>query len=252
MNLATRFASRLTLGAAALLIAGTALAATKLPPVRVPIGQGAAVTSIRIGPAAARSTCTLGVTDPAAYIIDYIYPPADAYYTLLDPASCTACNTPAVSVTTAHVYLNFPAPCTQLVSVGIYGALGDATCYSPDPNTVLCPPFTAALSPTVAGNYNFSIAIPGGCCVSGPAFLKIEFMPFGAGCNTSTTWPRLITTADCSLSCMSWNIYPGGGPDDLCTDIGFPGYPVMNVEADCCASTPTRHHSWGNLKGIYR
>jgi hypothetical protein len=136
--------------------------------------------------------------------------------------------------------------------VGIYGATGDATCYTPDPATVLCAPFTTYLIPPTPGNYNFSIAIPGGCCISQPAFLKIEFVALAAGCNTSTTIPRLITTADCSASCNSWNIYPGGGPDDLCYDIGFPGYPVMNVEADCCASTPTRHDSWGKLKSIYR
>ena len=54
------------------------------------------------------------------------------------------------------------------------------------------------------------------------------------------------------MGCSSWNIFPGGGPDDLCLTIGFPGQPVMALDVDCCNATPTARHSWGTLKSFYR
>jgi hypothetical protein len=251
-----RDASRLlfsVLLGAMVLGASAASAGTKPAPHATALGQGPAISGAFVGPTTAQSTCTLGVTGAPAFIVDYLYPPNDAYYTLLDPASCTACSAPAVNAVAAHVVLNFRGACALPVSVGIYGATGDVACYTPDPNNVLCTPFTVSLAPTAAGNYDFSIPFPNGCCISQPAFLKIEFLAFTPGCDAATSWPKLITTSDCSMACSSWNIYPGGtGPDDLCMTVGFPGQPVMRLDVDCCNITPTAKHSWGNLKSIYR
>jgi hypothetical protein len=251
MQLAPRLSLPVTLAALAL-TAATALAAIKPAPVVEPIDQGAAITSVKLGTTSVLATCTLGVTGTPYYLVNYLLPPNDAYYTFIDPASCSACGSGIVNALTAHAYLNFRAVCTQPVSVGIYGAIGDPGCYAPDESNPLCAPFNVTLSPAAAGNYNFSIPIPGGCCISQPAFLKIEFTSTAAGCATSTTIPRLITTASCDLACTSWNVYPGGGPDDLCVDIALAGNPIMNVEVDCCASTPTHNRSWGTLKSSYR
>lgn len=250
MTQVTRLAIRLTL--AALLVGAVAASAgTKPAPQPIAIGSGAQILPASVSPIRTNATCTLGVTDPAAYIIDYIYPPNDGYYTLLDPASCTTCGNGTVTATAAHVYLNFRAACSQNVVVNIVGATGDASCYTPDPSNVLCPAFTATLAPAAAGNYNYSIAIPGGCCISGPCFLGITFPSFGSACATSTTWPRLITTAACDNACYSWNLYSSYA-DDLCYDVGFPGYPVMNLDVDCCASTKAHTKSWGSMKSMYR
>jgi hypothetical protein len=211
---------------------------------------------LRIGPSGAQSICTLGITGSPAFIVNYVFPPNDQYYTLIEPLACAQCAAVgAVTAVTAHVLLNFPAQCSQLVSVGIYGGTPspfDPTCLVPDPNLVICPPFLVNLAPPAPGNYKFSIPMPTGCCITGKAFLKIEFVNLAPGCNTGSTVPRLITTSSCLPGCNSWNIWPGGGPDELCLDIGFPGNPIMNLEVDCCLSTNTHKHSWGTLKSHYR
>jgi hypothetical protein len=229
-----------------------AYAGVKPAPAATPLGQNPSIIHKLVGPTGPQATCTLGVTGAPAFLVDYIFPPNDGYYTLLNPAGCTACSAPAVSAVAAHVFLNIRALCTIPVSVGIYGATGGAACYKPDPNNVLCAPFTVNLTPTALGNFDFSIPIPAGCCISQPAFLKIEFLSLDAACSGTTTIPRLITSADCSMGCSSWNIFPGGGPDDLCLTIGFPGQPVMALDVDCCNATPTLKHSWGSVKSFYR
>src|SRR5207247_163031 len=105
--------------------------------------------------------------------------------------------------------------CTQQISVGIYGGYQDPTrgCLVPDPNVVLCPAQIFNVTPPTTGTFIVGFPIAPGCCISQPAFLKIEFVNLAAGCNTSATVPRLVTTAVCN-GCESWNIYPGGGPDD--------------------------------------
>ena len=154
--------------------ASAAFAGTKAAPEATPLGQNPSITRTLVGPTGPQATCTLGVTGAPALIVDYIFPPNDAYYTLLDPTSCTACSSPAVSAVAAHVMLNIRSLCTLPVSVGIYGATGDAACYTPDPNNVLCAPFTVNLAPSALGNFDFSIPMPAGCCISQPAFLKIS------------------------------------------------------------------------------
>lgn len=247
-------AFRITLAALAL-SATTAFAGPKSAPESTPIGEIPTITGVRIGPASAQSTCILGIVGLPALNVNYLLPPNDQYYTLLDPVECRECRpTNVVTAVTAHVSMNFRAVCSQPVSVGIYGGTPsplDPTCLVPDPNLVICPPFLVNFAPDAPGNYEFFIPMPAGCCITGPAFLKIEFVSAATGCNNVSTYPRLVTTTNC-LPCNSWNIYPGGGPDDLCLDIGFPGNPVMNLEVDCCLSTNTHKHSWGTVKSHYR
>ena len=232
--------------------ASSAFAAHKPIPQSTPLVSGTSIAGVKLGPNSVQSTCTLGVTGAPAYIVNYVLPPNDQYYTLVNPADCAACGGGPVTALDANVYLNFRATCSQTISVGIYGLLPGTACPTPDPNQVLCPPINYTLTPPAPGNYLFTMALPAGCCISGPAFLKIEFVDAAPGCDQSTTVPRLITTADCSAACSSWNIYPAGGPDDLCVDIGFPGQPNMSLDVDCCNSTPTIKHSWGSLKSTYR
>src|SRR5678816_3988123 len=49
-----------------------------------------------VGPRVA-SSCNLGVSSGAAYIVDYLAPPDDAYDTFLDPSQC-ACPSGAVEL----------------------------------------------------------------------------------------------------------------------------------------------------------
>lgn len=256
-----------TLAAVFLLCGLAGAAAGKEPPTSTPLPEsqaghptgspGIIVQGIPIGrmsgtvPSRVTSSCNLGVSTGAAYIVDYLAPPDDAYDTFLDPAQC-ACATGAVELHNAHVLLNFQAGCAQPVRVRIIGATSiGAGCWRPDPGVTLCGPLDYELTPAVPGNYQFNLALPTGCCIQGPAFLEIDFTSAGAGCSTPGTRPRLITTAACN-PCTSWNLY-SDGTDDLCDPfVGFPGNPVMWADGDCCSVVPTTEKSWGRIKILYR
>jgi hypothetical protein len=196
--------------------------------------------------------CELGVLDPPAFIVNYLLPPDDAYYTLIRPSDCTACTGPGgVEVLNINVLLNFPVACTQPVAISVVRAGGDPACRTPIPTDVLCGPIGYNLAPGAAGNFQFTMPLLAGCCITDDAFIVVNFTAAGAGCATSATRPRLITSNVCN-ACVSYNIYPGGGPDDLCTDIGFPGNPNMWAEVDCCNVVPTDRQSWGRMKMLYR
>jgi hypothetical protein len=191
--------------------------------------------------------CQLGVTAAPAYIVSYLYPPNDGYYTLLDPAACGCPGPAGVLLSNAHAILNFPIACTIPVSVAVVAAdLTDPLCPVPAPTQYLCPPVNFNLAPPAAGSYNFTFPLPSGCCITQKAFLVITF----TGAGTCTTLPNLITTDGCT-NCVSYNVYPGGF-DDLCLDIGFPGNPNMYVEAACCDIVPALRGTWGRMKTLYR
>ena len=174
--------------------------------------------------------CQLGITGDPAYYVNYLYPPSDAYYTLLDPGTCGCTGPSGVLLSNAHIMLNFQMACSIPVSVAVVAA--DVT----DP---LCPV-------PVPAQYIFTLPLPSGCCITQKAFLVITF----TGAGTCTTLPRLITIDGCD-PCVSYNVYPGGF-DDLCADIGFPGNPNMYVEAACCDIVPATRGTWGRVKILYR
>ena len=192
--------------------------------------------------------CQLGVTGAPAFLVNYLYPPNDAYYTMLDPAACGACPGPnGVLLSNAHILLNFQMACSIPVSVAVVAAdLTDPLCPVPVPGQYICPVVNYNLAPAAAGNYDFTFPLPSGCCITEKAFLVVTF----TGTGTCTTLPRLITTDGCD-PCMSYNVYPGGF-DDLCADIGFPGNPNMYVEAACCDIVPAMRGTWGRVKTLYR
>jgi hypothetical protein len=232
----------------ALVTSGTTAFAAKPAPVITPLGGAGMDQMIVAPPRYTHTTCTLGEVGTPAYIVDYLLPPDDGYYTLVDPAAC-GCPGNSVLLTNIKILLNFRAACAQPVEISVVGAVGDVACWSPDPTNILCPPSNWQLQPPAPGNYIFTMPILSDCCLSGPAFIVVKFGPFGAGCTTSTTWPRLITTNGCE-SCVSYNIWPGGF-DELCS-VGFPGNPVISSDADCCNTTSTRHGTWGGVKILYR
>jgi hypothetical protein len=192
-------------------------------------------------------TCTLGITDAPVYLVNYLLPPDDEYYTLLDPTACQCTGAGGVLLSAAHIYLNFSAACSIPVTVAVVRAdLTDPLCPKPIPGDYICTPIAYNLAPAAAGNYNFSLPLNAGCCITGKAFVVITF----TGAGSCTTLPKLITSATCN-DCTSYNVYPGGF-DDLCLDIGFPGNPVINVDGACCDVVPAHTGTWGRLKTMYR
>lgn len=212
---------------------------------QIPSGVSLKPMHVGLGGESATTACQLGVLGDPAWVIDYLLPPNDAYYTLINSNDCAGCPS-GVIPTMAHIALEFRAGCAVSVVVGLYGAAGSAACYYPDLGNVLVAPTSYTVTPTAAGLYDLSFALPPAACINGPAFVMVKFMSVGC---SAATYPRLVTTDGCA-PCTSFNYYPGGA-DDLC-DVGFPGNPLMWVDADCCAVVPTLPKSWGSLKVQYR
>lgn len=232
--------------AATALLAASAFAGKPAPQGESVLGKPV----IETGPQHTNSTCTIGVTGAPTWTIPgYILPPNDRYFTLVRSGDCTTCTGPGgVEAQIANVTLNFPVACSVPVEISIVGATGAPACRSVDVTSVLMPPIALNLTAPAPGMYSFSIPLPPGICINGDAFLGVNFVADGA-CATNATRPQLVTTASGS-ACTSYNIYPGGGPDDLVA-IGFPGNPRMNLEVVCCSAVPTEHRSWGQLKIRY-
>lgn len=199
--------------------------------------------------------CQMGIFDPPALVFGYVLPPADDYYTLLDPHQCGACPTGTYQITKAHVLLYWTAPCAIPVTVSIVPAFMNAAgCYVPNPIAPpLCPPTTTTVSDHGLLGDCVDVALPvaSGCCIDQPMFLKIRFDQ--GSCPAGR--PAFCGPASC-VNCRQYNFYPGSPPagDDLCAVLSPQGaYGVdMWVDADCCNATGVHHGSWGTLKTLYR
>lgn len=204
-----------------------------------------AIEKLHFGPTSPQATCVVGEKGAPAFAVNYLLPPSDAYYTLLKINDCPGCSGDILQLNTAHFILQFPTACTIPVSVAIVKSNG-AACPAPIPTGVICAPLTYNVTVPAAGTYDIALPLAGGCCVGQDVFLEVNFLANG----TCITLPRLVTTAVCN-PCESYNVYPGGF-DELCTAIGFPGNPIMNVETVCCLATQGRLGTWGALKLLYR
>jgi hypothetical protein len=191
------------------------------------------------------STCALGVTVPGASYQDYLYPPDDGYYTLLDPAACACSGPDGELLSTAHVQLHFMGNCAIPVRVGIVAAdASDPSCLRPLPGDYVCPPIEYELTGQADGNYDFALPLAADCCVNQKAFLEITFLTAGDCAQP----PWLFVSSLCN-PCISWN-YWGETLTELCGPLA--GNPMMYVDGTCCSVVPAIRHSWGRLKMMYR
>lgn len=196
---------------------------------------------------AVSATCALGVLGPASFPMQYLYPPDDQYFTLLDPAQCACLDPDGALVTAAHVVLDFAEACAIPVRIGIVAAdLSDSQCPAPVVEQYLCPPTDFELTVNEAGEYDFALPLEASCHLTQKAFLMVTFVT-GGDCGS---WPGLmIDTAVCG--CVSYNAWPGSGPpSDLCG--ALPGSPVMYVETTCGGAVPAARRTWGSIKSVPR
>ncbi len=251
-----RYRSVLPLAAVlvALAVAPSFAAKPEPNPMAPPTGPSG---SIQLGSInSAPPLCQMGILPPAANAYGYILPPDDQYYTLLNPGQCPACHNDGYLLTVAHMELFFDAPCQIPVTVSITPAFFNTAngCYEPNP---FAPPICAPVSYVIndGGILNqcvdYALPLPAGCCITGPAFLTIEFDQ-GSCANGR---PAFCGPASCQL-CTQYNYYPGAGfpGDDLCgvlAPFGLTGN-IMYVDAECCSPTSTAPGSWGMLKTLYR
>lgn len=203
--------------------------------------------------------CAIGVVPPGVFNVQFVFPPNDEYHTLLVP-TLDCCVLPGggmgpVALTEAHALLRWPTNCTIQVSVTILGATGPSNCLVPDPNNVICPPTTYQIDGNGADPVTFvaqhDFPLPAGCCIQGPAFLKIDFISNGT-CPPNTNGldaPRLVLDAAAD-PCVSYNFYPGN-PSYFDLSAFFPN-PVMWTNGHCCGATPTIPSTWGSVKSLYR
>ena len=227
--------------------AAPALAAKLAPTTTATVTQPAVPSPQNVSHQAA--ACQLGILPVSNTAFGYILPPDDAYFTLLNPADCSACPG-EMKLTAAHVEHFYPLgelPCSIPVTISIVAAVdqGDG-CYAPNPFEVLCGPQQYVISYPGVDDACVDFSFPLDCpCFTGPVFLAIEYdqgdcpsgRPAFCGQNPCTSGP-----------CKQYNIYPGGN-DDICLAIGR--NITMYADADCCV-VPTLPGSWGMVKTLYR
>jgi hypothetical protein len=198
--------------------------------------------------------CNLGILGPPAVARNYVSPPGDEYYTLIDPATCVDCQSNIRVLTEAHMALKFATPCEIAVSLSIVPAVDlGGGCLAPDRSApALCGPIDDVISDGGVTDQcvDYARSMPALCSIDGPAFLKIEF---GLG-SCLPGRPEFCGLTTCN-NCTQYNFLAGGGTglEDLCAV--FPGplkSIVMNVGSTCSAPTSTAPASWGKLKTLYR
>ncbi len=226
---------------AALCVSADARAERIVPPTRP-----AAPKVTRLPASTRAATCQLGVEGPAAYVVSYVIPPDDQYYTLVDPTEegCEAQH--GVQLVAAHIGVDFPYAFETPVRVGIVRAdLTDPECPVPMPGQYLCPPVTQMLGAPGTGAFDIALPLAGGCTLEEKAFLEITFTEWGDWWEV----PSLLLGGACA-PCTSYNYYPGDDYD-LCT-FGFEGNPIMYVEGSPLSVVPAARGTWGRLKTMYR
>jgi hypothetical protein len=230
------------LGFTLLMIATTSVAAT--PPAEALHGQGPALVS----PAAA--TCIVGPAGPGT---SYTWNVPFSYfhmYDLVRPATCASCPG-AVRLETAKWRLRFPTTCSFTVRLAVVAAGGTSECPLPDTTRVLCPPVLHTISTSGAVDaVDFTMPLPGGCCIDAPAFLQAQIVNHACAWGQTAFW-----LVDGCRPCEEYRTIDSDDFSrfwDLC---GAPGEGFtmrLWAEASCCQPTPTTRTTWGELKAIYR
>jgi len=211
------------------------------------------VTPVDVGtPFLPVQTCKLGETRKlAGFLSGYLLPPDDRYFARLNPAFCFGCREADQIVITAHIVLGFFQTCDIPVEVSVVDGSLDI-CSVPNPNDVLCGPVPFVLHGNGGQYYDFSMAMPDGCCIHHEAFLEIRFVTAGS----CSSFPALGVVAPSCTDCWSYNQNPVFGFTDICADPFWPtdqiGNPVVYAGMGCCTITPNRSPTWGEVKTLYR
>jgi len=208
-----------------------------------PSGARAPLTPDRIEPLPSRAVaparpatlgCAIGETGAAAFVVDDILPPDDAYHVRVRGSECADCSGAAgVWVSAVHVLLEFRVACRQPVEVAIVGPATDLDCAPPDGQRMLCAPVAQTLEAAAPGVHEFVVPLGGPVALGHDNYLRIRFTADGAGCTEAGTRPRLVTDAS-PIACVGWNERDGAVTD--LTELAYPGEPLLWAVADSCLS----------------
>lgn len=214
-------------------VAGTAGAASRKPPVAAglvapaPSGANQALRAMDAG-------CSIGVSGPRSFLIDYLQPPDDAYYLRVSPSSCATCaGAPGVWVSAVSLALEFRVPCSLPVEVAVVDTLADSTCARPNTGRIIAGPWSGTVSAGTAGIHDFTLSLGARVALLRDSYLRITFTADDPACTADGTRPRLVTTSSCR-ACQTWNYYPAD-TTDLCALL-LPGTPVIYAVVDSCVS----------------
>lgn len=230
---------RAALGFALLL--GSSPAGATPPPFDALFGHGTSV----IPPVTA--TCALGPTGPGS---TYTWNVPFAYfhvYELVRPTRCANC-AGAVQLETVKWRLRFPTTCSFVVRLSIVAAGGPAACPYPDTTRMRCSPALHTI--TTAGPMDqVDLAMPVGCCIDEPAFLRAEIVSHACAWGETAFW-----LADHCQPCEEYRAVESDGFSklwDFCQDGS--GFSMrLWADASCCQPTSVGRVNWGTLKAIYR
>lgn len=198
---------------------------------------------------ATTSTCTFGETGSFGLSTFFVSQfPVLSVYELVDAAQCTACGGGPVVLNAVSWQFTYPGQvlCPITFEVSVVGS-DHAACPRPDTTQVLCPPFTYVYAATGGPPHVAVIPLPGGCCVSGQAFVRVTIKDTD-GCGPGML--AFVAHIPCTGPCLAYASFTGGPLDDVCNY--WDGSPQIAVAADCCTGTPTHRPSWGGLRLHYR
>ena len=172
--------------------------------------------------------------------------------------SCAACLAPNVlNIRNASITLAWGSlPCMAHLHVSVVAARGDPACPTPDTTRVLCPAFGFTAVSGVEEYETYAIPFPADCCVSEDAFVLIRFEDLDACRNGTFGGSFIVATNLLCANCEEYVIVANSDPGfaDWCALLGGPDDHSLwiQLDADCCATTPTRPRSWGTIKTLYR
>ena len=173
-------------------------------------------------------------------------------------SACSACPAPQTLIVNSVAFsVRWFSVCSAEAEVSIVGATGPTDCRVPEPTNMLCEPAPFPINGNGDESVEYTVPLPGACCVSGEAY----------------AWVRLIGTGDCPPGpAPGGEFLPGiGAAEPFCSTCRqyvswLPESPSltewcsssghrmlwMRVDADCCGATDAGHRSWGTLKTLYR
>jgi hypothetical protein len=213
--------------------AGPGTAATRKPPVAsglvAPVPPEASHAASTVG-----AGCSIGVSGPRSFLVDYLQPPDDAYYLRVSPSSCATCaGSPGVWISAVSIALEFRVPCSLPVEVAVVDTLVDTTCARPNTGRIVAGPWSGTISTGTTGIQDFTLSLGQRVALLRDSYLRITFTADDPACTADGTRPRLVTTSSCR-TCQTWNYYPAD-TTDLCALL-LPGTPVIYAAVDECVS----------------
>ena len=213
-------------------------------------GAGQAIDRLRATMSQPFESCALGRTDPTSIWtwgqgFNYLH-----IFELVRPGSCETCPSPvAVQLQVAKWRFRFFTACSVTVRLSLVAAVGAPECLTPDTTRMLCAPTLHSMTTAgAADSVDFTMPLPGGCCIDVPAFLRAEIVSQACLYGRMAFW-RMEHCARCEQYYAFADDYSTLW--DFCTDPDAASLRLW-AEGTCCGPTPTVRTTWGRLKSIYR